>query len=89
MPRLTKITIKVTIKTSYLSPPEILIRKPIRSSKNLRINPKFQSGGILGNLYIDPDKNYAMKLYQEMIRRLQPLREISLIRRKNIGLLDD
>ena len=34
---------------SYLSHPVILIRKPIRSSKNIRINPKFRSGGILGN----------------------------------------
>ena len=51
-----------------------------RAQKNHRINPKFRSGGILGNLYFDPDKN----LYQEMIRRLQLLiqNKISLIWRK-------
>ena len=81
----------IILKTSYLSHPDILIRKPIRSSKNLRINLKFWSWGILGNLYFDPDKNYAKKSYQEMIRGLQLLirMEISLIRKKNIGLPDD
>ena len=34
------------IDTSYLSYPEILIR----GSKNFRINPKFWSSGVLGNL---------------------------------------
>ena len=43
--------------TSYLINLEILIRKPIRSSKNLRINPKFRSGGILGNFVIRSGQN--------------------------------
>ena len=70
--------------TSYLSHPDILIRKPIRSSKNLRINPKFRSGGILEKFVFRSGQNYAKKLYQEMIQRLQLLirNEISLIRGK-------
>ena len=52
--------------TYFLNHPEILIRKPIRSSKNLWIHPKVRSGGILGNFV-------HVKLYQEMIRRLQLL----------------
>ena len=56
------------------------IRNPIRSSKNLRINPKFRSGGILGKFVF----RSGQKLYQEMVRRLQ-----LLIRNKNNGLPDD
>ena len=42
-------------------------------------------------LSFDPDKNYGKKIYKEMIRSLQLLilNEISLIRRKNVGLPDD
>ena len=62
------------INTSFLSHPENLIGKAIRSSKNLRIPPKLRSGGILGNFRsFDLDKNYGKKIYQEMIRSLQLL----------------
>ena len=83
--------IDILLITSYFNHPDILIRKPIRSSKNLRIHPKNRSGGTLGNSYFDPDKTYAKTLYQEMIRRLQLLigREISLIRRINVSLPDN
>ena len=56
------------IVTSYLSHPEILIRKPIRISQNLRIHPKFRSGGILGNLIFQSGQNYVKKLYQEICK---------------------
>ena len=67
--------------TSYLSHPEILIRKP--SSKILRIHQIFRSVEFLGN-FVFPDKNYVQKLYQIMIRRLQLLirNVVSLIQRK-------
>ena len=38
------VELAVHFKTSELSHPEILIRKPIRSSKNLRIHTEFRSG---------------------------------------------
>ena len=61
--------VKASLFTSYLSHPENLIRKVIRSSKNLRIHPKFRYGGILENSVF----------LQLLIRN-----KISLIRRKNV-----
>ena len=52
--------------TSYLSHPEILNRKLIRSSKNLRIHPEFRSEELQETLYFDPEKNYVKK---EVIQR--------------------
>ena len=54
-----------THDTSYLSNPDILIRKSIRRSKNLRIHLKFRSGGILENLIY----RSGQKLDQEIITR--------------------
>ena len=51
-----------------ISHPEILIRKPIRSSKTLRIDPKFRHGGILGNFVF----RSGPKLWQEVISRNDP-----------------
>ena len=44
--------------TAFLIRPEILIWKPIRGSKNLRVHPIFRSAGTLGNMVmsrIDPE----------------------------------
>ena len=53
-------------RTSYLRHPENLIRKPIRSLKYLHIDPRYRSGGILGNIVIDPDKNDIKNFYYEV-----------------------
>ena len=53
---------------SYLSHPEIFIRKPIqkpiRSFKNLWIDTKFRSGGILGKLILGSGKNNTKKFLE-------------------------
>ena len=36
--------------------------------KYLQIDPRYQSGGILGNIVIDPDKNHIKNLYHEISR---------------------
>ena len=60
--------------TSYLSHQEISMRKPIRSSKNLRIDPKFRSSGILGKFVLRSGQRLCYKkIYHEMIRRLWTL----------------
>ena len=41
----------------------ILIRKSIRSSKNLRIHPKFRFGGILGNLVFRSGQKIVLRSY--------------------------
>ena len=50
------------LKFYHLIHPTLVIRrlipKPIRSSKTLRIHPKFRSGGILGNLGFRSVENY-------------------------------
>ena len=55
-----------------------------QSSRSIR---NFDPEEFQENLYFNPDKNYAKKLYQELIRRLQLLirNEISLIRMTEIG----
>ena len=86
---------KGTLQSRWKHPTSVirrfLIRKAIRSSKNLRIHPKLQSGGILGNFVFRSGKNYGKKSYQEIIRSLQLVirNELSLIRRKYVGLPDD
>ena len=59
-PRFSSVTFSVT---SYPSHPENLIRKAIRSSKNLRIYPKLRSGGILGNFCISIRTKIMLRIY--------------------------
>ena len=65
-------------KTSYLSHPENLIRKAIRSSKNLRIPPELRSGEILGNFVFRSGKK-LLRSYIEKWSRVSNWNEISLI----------
>ena len=52
-------------KTSYLSHSEILIRKPIWSSKKIPIHPKFWSGEFLEISFFDPDKIVSRNYIRE------------------------
>ena len=56
-------------ETSYLSHSDILIRKPIRSSKKLRIHPKFWSGEHFWKPFFSiRTKKFIQKLYQRISR---------------------
>ena len=85
--------ISQTSCTSYLSYPVILIRKHIRSSKPLRIHPKFRSGGILVNLVFQSGQRLYQEVYQQ-ISRNDPTPTLGpewhfIDSEKNAGLPDD
>ena len=74
-PQTVAILLYCTTTTSYLSHPEILIRKPIQRSKNLLIQTKFdpkELSKVFISIRTKIISNYIKK-FLEMIRRLQLL----------------
>ena len=65
------------IKTSYLSHSEILIRKPIRNLKYIRIDPKFRFGGIF--------RKHRVLIWTKIISRTYISKFLEMIRRSGVS----